>query len=167
MASTFPQMEEETISKAQYYDLIYAQSGYLYTVLPDTPRLVPFSEEKPGMSHSVDGLIGTTTHHNSYIQPPPMYNTPQYPPMYGGPPRYPPPLYQQPYPDVLPPCMSGPSLTPIMCQIVQPSFGTPSTSSYTLSTSESPGPSYVPYKSFPQNNMYFPLPGPPYPIAPP
>jgi hypothetical protein len=38
VASTFPQSEEEAISKAQQYDLIYAQSGYLYTVLPDLPK---------------------------------------------------------------------------------------------------------------------------------
>jgi hypothetical protein len=37
VASTFPQTEEESISKAQQYNLIYAQSGYLYTVLL-TPR---------------------------------------------------------------------------------------------------------------------------------
>jgi hypothetical protein len=38
VASTFPQLEEEAISKAQHFDLIYAKSGYLYTVLPDAPR---------------------------------------------------------------------------------------------------------------------------------
>jgi hypothetical protein len=42
VASTFPQSEEEAISKAQQYDLIYAQSGYLYMVLPDLPKPVPF-----------------------------------------------------------------------------------------------------------------------------
>jgi hypothetical protein len=55
------------------------------------------------MSHSANRLIGTTTHHNPYIQPPPMYNTPKHPPMYGGPPYYPPPSYQQPYPTIPPP----------------------------------------------------------------
>jgi hypothetical protein len=93
VASTFLQTEEESINKAQQYDLIYAQSGYLYTVLPDTPRTIPFNQDKPGMSHSVDGLIGTTTHQNPHIQPPPMYGTLQYPLMYGGPPYYPPPPY--------------------------------------------------------------------------
>jgi hypothetical protein len=43
VASTFPQTEEESINKSQQYDLIYAQLGYLYTVLPDAPRPVPFS----------------------------------------------------------------------------------------------------------------------------
>jgi hypothetical protein len=63
VTSTFPQSEEEAISKAQQYDLIYAHSGYLYTVLPALPKPVPFGQDKPGMSHSADGLIGATTHH--------------------------------------------------------------------------------------------------------
>jgi hypothetical protein len=49
------------------------------------------------MSHAADGLIGTMTHHNPYIQPPPMYHVPQYPQPYGGPSYYPTPPYQQPY----------------------------------------------------------------------
>ena len=67
VASTFPQNEEVAISKTQQYDLIYAQSGSLYIVLLDAPRHIPFAQDKPGMYHSVDGLIGTTTHHNPYI----------------------------------------------------------------------------------------------------
>jgi hypothetical protein len=63
VASNFPQSEEEAISKAQQYDLIYSQSEYLYTVLPDLPKPVPFDQDKPRMSHSVDGLIGNTMHH--------------------------------------------------------------------------------------------------------
>jgi hypothetical protein len=102
VASNFPQSEEEAIIKAQQYDLIYSQSGYLYTVLPDALRPVPFVQDKPGMSHVEDGLIGTTTHHNPYVKPPPMYDTPQYPSIYGGPSYYPPPFYQQSY-SVVPP----------------------------------------------------------------
>jgi hypothetical protein len=119
------------------------------------------------MSHSVDGLIGTTTHHNPHLQQPPMYGTPQYLPVYGGPPYYPPPPYQQPYPVPPPPPISGPPLAPMMCPAMQPSSGTPSTSSYTLSTSESATPSYVPYGSLPQHNPYFPFLGPPQPIISP
>jgi hypothetical protein len=63
--------------------------------------------------------------------------------------------------------MSGPASPPMMRPTVQPSSGTPSTSAYTLSTSESATPSYVPYGSMPQNNLYFPFPGPPHPMAPP
>jgi hypothetical protein len=55
----------------------------------------------------------------------------------------------------------------MMHLIVQPSFGTPSTLAYTLRTSESATPSYVPYESLPQNNLYFPFSGPPQPISPP
>jgi hypothetical protein len=164
VASTFPQSEEEAISKAQQFDLIYAQSGYLYIVIPDAPRPVPFGQDKPGMSHMVDGLIGTMTHHNPYIQPPPMYGTPQYLSIYGGPSYYPPPPYQQPYLVSPPPPMSGPLPTPMMCLTSQPSSGSPSTSTYNLGTSESTSPSYAPYGSLPQNNLYFPFPGPPQPF---
>jgi hypothetical protein len=51
--------------------------------------------------------------------------------------------------------------------MAQPSSGTPSTSAYTLSTSESAMPSYTPYRSLPQNNPYFPFLGPPQPIISP
>jgi hypothetical protein len=136
-------------------------------VLFDASRSIPFGQDKPRMYHSVDGLIGTTTHHNPYIQLPPMYDTLQHPSVYGGPPYYPPPPNQQPYLVSLPPPISGPSSTPTMRPTSQPSSGTPSTLAYTLSTSESVTPSYVPYGSFPQNNPYFPFPGPPKPMAPP
>jgi hypothetical protein len=42
VASTFPQTEEEAINKAQHFDLIYAQSSYLYKVFLDAPRPIPF-----------------------------------------------------------------------------------------------------------------------------
>jgi hypothetical protein len=94
VASNFPQSKEEAISKAQQFDLIYSQSGYLYTVLPDAPRPVPFGQDKPRMSQATNGLIGTKTHHNLYSQPPPMYGAPRYAQPYGGPYYYPPPPYQ-------------------------------------------------------------------------
>lgn len=37
VASTSPANEAEAIQKAQHFDLIYSQSGYLYTILPDAP----------------------------------------------------------------------------------------------------------------------------------
>jgi hypothetical protein len=165
VASTFPQSEEEAISKAQQYDLIYAQSGYLYTVLPDLPKPVPFGQDKPGMSHSADGLIGTTMHHSPQPQPPPMYGTPQYPPAYGGTSYYPPPPYQQPYPMATPPPISGPPPAPPIHPPLPNTSGPPSTSPY--STSESATPSYVPYGAAPPQNPYFPFPGPSQPMAPP
>jgi hypothetical protein len=93
VASTFPQSEVEAISKAQQYDLIYSQSGYLYPVLPDLPKPMPFGQDKLEMSHSADRLIGNTTHHSPQPQPPPMYGILQYPLAYGGTSYYPPPPY--------------------------------------------------------------------------
>jgi hypothetical protein len=53
------------------------------------------------------------------------------------------------------------------CPTILPSSGNNSISSYTLATSESDTPSYVPYESLSQQNMYLPFPGPPQPISPP
>jgi hypothetical protein len=161
VAATFPQSEEEAISKTQQFKLIYTQSEYLYMVLQNAPRPLPFGQDKLGMSHSAYGLISNTTHHNPQPQQPPTYGTPKYPPTYGGISYYPPPPYQQSYPVSLPPPISGPPPAPIICPPVQPSTGNPFTSSYTLSTRESAMPSYVPYGSLPQHNLYFPFPGPP------
>jgi hypothetical protein len=86
-------------------------------VLLDALRPIPFGQDKPGMSHSVDGLIGTTTHHNPHPQKTPMYGTPQYPSIHGGSLYYPPP-YQQPYPISLPPPISGPPPTPTVRPMV-------------------------------------------------
>jgi hypothetical protein len=167
VASTFPQSEEESISKAQQYNLIYSQLGYLYTILPDLPKPIPFGQDKLGMSHSTDRLIGNTMHHAPQPQQTPMYGTLQYPLVYGGTPYYSPPPYQKPYPIALPPPITGPLPAPTIHPPIQTSFGTPSTSAYTLSTSESSTPSFVPYGSLPPQNLYFPFPSPPQPITPP
>jgi hypothetical protein len=119
------------------------------------------------MSHSTDGLIGNTTHHSPQPQPPPMYDTPQYPSAYGGTSYYPPPPYQKPYLVSIPLPISGPLSTPPIHPPIQTSSGTPSTSDYTLNTSESATPSYVPYGSQLPQNPYFPFPSPPHPMAPP
>jgi hypothetical protein len=153
VASTFPQSKDQSINKTQKFDLIYGQSGYLCTILPDAPRPLPFGQDKPRMSHLADGLISTMTNHNHYNQPPPMYGAPQYMQPYGGPYYYPPPPYQHPYPISPPPPMSGPLLAPMMRSTSQPSSGPPSTSAYNLGTSESSSPSYDPYGSLPQNNL--------------
>jgi hypothetical protein len=118
------------------------------------------------MSHSADGLICTTTHHNSHPQQPPMYGTPQYPLAYGGTPYYNPPPYPQTYPLTFPPTTSRPPPTPTIHPTAQSSSGTPSTSSYTLNTSESAMPSYTSYRSLPLNNPYFPFLAPPSPFLP-
>ena len=60
VASHFPQTEEATLQIALKYDLIYAQPGYVYTVLPDLPK--PSGTNSPGASHSVDGIVGALSH---------------------------------------------------------------------------------------------------------
>jgi hypothetical protein len=50
--------EEEAIFKSQQLDLIYAQSGMLYEILPDTPRSNYDPRQRPG-PHA-DGIIGST-----------------------------------------------------------------------------------------------------------
>jgi hypothetical protein len=49
--------EEEEIFKSQQLDLIYAQSGMLYKILPDTPRSNYDPRQNPG-PHA-DGIIGS------------------------------------------------------------------------------------------------------------
>jgi hypothetical protein len=51
--------EEEAIFKSQQLDLIYAQSGMLYEIIPDTP----WSNYDPrqNLGPHVDGIIGSTS----------------------------------------------------------------------------------------------------------
>ena len=60
IASERPQSKEEAI-KAQQFDLIYAQSGYLYTVILDAPRLSTSYHDAPRESHVVDRIIGSVS----------------------------------------------------------------------------------------------------------
>jgi hypothetical protein len=48
--------EEEFIFKAQQLDLIYAQSGMLYEILPDAPR--SNYDPRQNLGPHVDGIIG-------------------------------------------------------------------------------------------------------------
>jgi hypothetical protein len=53
-------MEEQAISRAQYLDLVYSQTGTLYDLLPDLPRPNTSSTSTtPAASHAADGVIGT------------------------------------------------------------------------------------------------------------
>lgn len=53
------------------YDLIYAQSGYVYSVLPDMPHFDAMNAS--GASHVVDGIAGYVSHpHPQPCTPPPM-----------------------------------------------------------------------------------------------
>jgi hypothetical protein len=52
--------EEQAISRAQYLDLIYSQTGTLYDLLCDAPRPSTFATSTtPAASHAADGVIGT------------------------------------------------------------------------------------------------------------
>ena len=72
VASHFPQTKEAALQIALKYDLIYAQSGYVYTILPDLPR--SNGTNAPMASHSTDGIIGALSH--PYDQPPMGYGFP-------------------------------------------------------------------------------------------
>ena len=61
VASERPQSDEEDIVKAQQFDLIYAQSGYLYTIIPDAPHLSTSYRDAPGASHVADDIIGSVS----------------------------------------------------------------------------------------------------------
>jgi hypothetical protein len=52
--------EEQAISRAQYLDLVYSQTGTLYDLLPDAPRpSTTTTSTTPAASHAADGVIGT------------------------------------------------------------------------------------------------------------
>jgi hypothetical protein len=52
--------EEQAISRAQYLDLVYSQTGTLYDLLPDAPRpSTSPTSTTPATSHAADGVIGT------------------------------------------------------------------------------------------------------------
>ena len=72
VASHFPQTKEAALQLALKYDLIYAQTGYVYTVLRDLPR--PGGANDLGASHSTDGIVGALSH--LYAQPPMGYGLP-------------------------------------------------------------------------------------------
>jgi hypothetical protein len=52
--------KEQAISRAQYIDLVYSQTGTLYDLLPDAPRpSTSATSTTPAASHAADGVIGT------------------------------------------------------------------------------------------------------------
>ena len=60
VASHFPQTEEDALQMALKYDLIYAQTGYDPTVLPDLPR--PSDAHTPGAPHATGSIVGSISH---------------------------------------------------------------------------------------------------------
>jgi hypothetical protein len=60
--------EEQAISRAQYLDLVYSQTGTLYDLLPDLPRPGTSSTSTaPVASHAADGVIGATQAHSHSV----------------------------------------------------------------------------------------------------
>ena len=49
--------EEQVISRAQYLDLVYSQSGTLYDLIPQSPH-PKTNPSKPPVETLVDGVIG-------------------------------------------------------------------------------------------------------------
>ena len=67
-----PEIEEEAILKAQQFDLIYAQYGYLYNVILDAPHASTSYQDATGASHVADGIIGSISHQTQHHATPPM-----------------------------------------------------------------------------------------------
>ena len=62
VASECPQSKEEAILKSQQFDLIYAQSRYLYTIITNTRHAYTFYRDASGESHVAYGIIGSVSH---------------------------------------------------------------------------------------------------------
>jgi hypothetical protein len=61
--------EGHAISRAQYLDLVYSQTGTLYDLLPDTPRpSTSTTSTTPATSHAADGVIGTFHAQPHFVQ---------------------------------------------------------------------------------------------------
>jgi hypothetical protein len=60
--------EEKAISRAQYLDLVYFQTGTLYDLLPELPHPGTSSTSTtPAASHAADGVIGTAQAHSHSV----------------------------------------------------------------------------------------------------
>jgi hypothetical protein len=50
--------EEDAIMRAQQFELIYSQSGLLYTILPDAPRSI-LDKTRQRVGPHADGIVGS------------------------------------------------------------------------------------------------------------
>ncbi len=109
VSSHFPYFKEDALQVALKYNLIYAQSRYVYTIIPNLTR--PGAANAMGESHAIDGIIGSISHppHPPYLQPHMSYGQPQggtsstytYPPLapsHGNPYQCPSTSYPYPHP---------------------------------------------------------------------
>ena len=51
--------------------MIYAQSGYLYTIILDAPYVGTYYRDAPGASHAADGIIGSVSQQPQHQLTPP------------------------------------------------------------------------------------------------
>lgn len=65
VAMGMPQTKDETIFKAQTFELIYAQSYHLYTMLPHAPWPTSSTSPTPSISHATDGQIDSMNQQSS------------------------------------------------------------------------------------------------------
>jgi len=70
VTSHFPQSEEDVLQVALKFDLIYAQSLYVYIVIPDLPW--PGTTNEPRASHATDGIVGSISHPQLQPYAPPL-----------------------------------------------------------------------------------------------
>jgi hypothetical protein len=70
--------EEKAISRAQYLDLVFSQTGTLYDLLPNLPHpSTSNTSTTPASSHAVDGVIGSPySHSHSVSTATPKSNSP-------------------------------------------------------------------------------------------
>jgi hypothetical protein len=62
-------MEAHAISRAQYLDLVYSQTGTLYNLLPDVPHpCTSATSTTPTASHATDDVIGTFHAQPHFVQ---------------------------------------------------------------------------------------------------
>jgi hypothetical protein len=60
--------EEQAISRAQYLDLVYSQTGNLYDLLPDLPHPgTSTTSTALAVSQAADGVIGSTHSHSHSV----------------------------------------------------------------------------------------------------
>jgi hypothetical protein len=58
----------QAISRAQYLDLVYSQTGTLYDLLPELPRPgTSITSTIPAASHAVDGVIGSAQAQSHFV----------------------------------------------------------------------------------------------------
>jgi hypothetical protein len=54
-------IEEQAILRAQHLDFIYSQSGTLYDIIPNSPRLSTYPRN-PTNGHHTDGVVSSVSH---------------------------------------------------------------------------------------------------------